>query len=608
MARVPRDVSVRACLLALTAIGFAILFAISWQKWAELAIDGGREMNTPLRLLRGELIYADVYYLYGPLAPYLNAALYAVFGAHLNTLYAAGTVASLLVLLLVFHLGATLSGVRAAALATWTVLVFCVFKRNGNYIFPYTYSAVYGTLLGLGVLAAEIHYIRGQRSRSLTLAGVLAGLALICKLEFGFAATASLAALAFSERPGARLQALIRGLWPAMVVPLITYGVLLSMMPWDTLVKDTFLWPAYIPSELIYFNRTKLGLGDPAKTLRELLSALAMLGIAVSVVLAASARLGAGSVRAVLRTLPPPPRRWLLTLAGSSVSVLLVNMWVYKTRWDVSPFRALPVLCVGLICLCARRSDGPQEIEAQRRSLFVLAVYGLAVLARVILRVPSGGANGSYLLPIPLLLFIHLGTRFYRPAFAGFPLSALHAGRIVVTLFTTALTAATVVVGYRYATNDYVALETARGTTKLPPAQSRAFKGALEFVAQSTRQEEYLCAIPEGSSLNFLSDRPAALRYEILTPGFLDADGEQRAIQQLKAKRVELIFVLNRPTTEFGCPAFGRDCYRDLMGWIEANYEVAAVFGDGANAASEIGDPRFFIKGYRHKAPARPGG
>ena len=109
--------------------------------------------------------------------------------------------------------------------------------------------------------------------------------------------------------------------------------------------------------------------------------------------------------------------------------------------------------------------------------------------------------------------------------------------------------------------------------------------------------------MPEGSSLNFLGDRPAPLRYEILAPGFLDAEGEQRAIAQLQARQAALVFLLNRPTTEFGCPVFGRDCYRDLMRWIDANYEVIAVFGDGASAASQIGDKRFFIKGYRPKMP-----
>ena len=111
--------------------------------------------------------------------------------------------------------------------------------------------------------------------------------------------------------------------------------------------------------------------------------------------------------------------------------------------------------------------------------------------------------------------------------------------------------------------------------------------------------------MPEGSSLNFLGDRPAPLRYEILTPGFLDAEGERRAIAQLQSRRVKFVFLLNRPTIEFGCRAFGRDCYRDLMGWIEANYDVAAAFGEGATAASEIGDRRFFIKGYRRRVAPR---
>jgi hypothetical protein len=96
--------------------------------------------------------------------------------------------------------------------------------------------------------------------------------------------------------------------------------------------------------------------------------------------------------------------------------------------------------------------------------------------------------------------------------------------------------------------------------------------------------------------LNFLADRPAPLRYEILTPGFLTAAGEQRAIAQLQAKQVKIIFLLNRPTKEFGCPAFGRDCYRILGQWIEHNYNAAAVFGERASLGSQIGDPRFFIK------------
>jgi hypothetical protein len=589
----------RRRVIALTlAAAFAILLAVSWQKWANLTIDGGREMNTPLRLLEGELIYADVYYLYGPLAPYLNAALYWMCGIHLNTLYGAGIVASILLLLLLFELGENLTGPWEAALTTWMVLVFCVFKQDGNYIFPYTYSAVYGTILGVSAVAAQVRYLRRRQSRQLTLSAVFVGLALICKIEFAFAATMSALAVAVSERPGARMRALVRGLWPALAISLLTYGVLLSSVSWDSLVKDTFLWPFDIPSELLYFNKAKLGLNDPARTIRELLSAVAMLGLAATAVFVASTT-RAGGAASVVRALPRPWSRRLQLIAGASAAALLVNRVIYHTRWDVSPLRALPVLCLAAIYGYASRIHRAEEPDARHRSLLVVSVYSLAVLGRVILRVPSGGAYGAYLLPVPLLLFTHLATGFYRPVLSGFPAATLRARQIVIALFVTALTGASAVIAYRYLKVDYLVLATPRGTARLPATDTVAFAGALDFIARQTQPGEYIAAVPEGSSLNFLADRPAPLRYEILTPGFLTAEGEHRAIAELKAKQVKLIFVLNRPTKEFGCPAFGRDCYRILGRWINGNYQATAVFGEGANLASEIGDAGFFIKALR---------
>ena len=68
----------------------ALMVAVTWQMWLNPAIDSGREMNTPQRLLDGELLYSQVYNLYGPFAPLFNTTLYALFGSHLHTLYWAG--------------------------------------------------------------------------------------------------------------------------------------------------------------------------------------------------------------------------------------------------------------------------------------------------------------------------------------------------------------------------------------------------------------------------------------------------------------------------------------------------------------------------------------
>src|SRR5271157_5741087 len=129
----------RHAVLALIVL-FGIMSAGSWQRWANPIIDGGREMNTPLRLLQGEQIYSEVYYLYGPVAPFFNALLYKIFGVHLGTLYAAGLAGGLFLVLLIFYLGRRFMSVFEAMLAAVAVLLLCVLKLRGNMIFPYSYA------------------------------------------------------------------------------------------------------------------------------------------------------------------------------------------------------------------------------------------------------------------------------------------------------------------------------------------------------------------------------------------------------------------------------------------------------------------------------------
>lgn len=570
---------------ALVGAAFALLWTVSFLGWANLTIDGGREMNTPLRLLNGETLYSDVYYLYGPFAPFVNAALYRLFGIHLNTLYFAGTLAAVIVTVLVFRLGAALGGTTEALLAAWAVVVLCIFKQNGNYIFPYAYAAVYGTLLGLAALVALVAYVDGHRSRDLIVAGLLAGLALVCKLEFGIAALAGLLAAAFSERPGRRLRALVRGLGTALLVALVTYGALLSRIPFDAVITDTFLWPGDIPAELVYFNRLKLGLHDPWKTIRELANAVALVGIlAVAVVLVAAAW-AARSPGGALTTIVRPWRGRIVWTGAASVAAFFGSGLIFGTRWDVSPLRALPVLCAAAIAAQVVSPPRKRDADARRRALLVVSVYGLVVLGRVVLRVPSGGAYGAYLLPVPLVLFTHLAMTYHQPLCGATPACARRARQIVVTLFALTLTAATVVIAYRYLKDDYALLATPRGSVRLAPPEKEAFDAALAFIAAATKPGEYVWAVPEGSSLNFLANRPAPLRHEILTPGFLDPEGERRAVERLEARSVKIVLVLHRPMVEFGCGAFGRDCYRELMRWIEANYRVAAQFGPRGDGA-----------------------
>jgi hypothetical protein len=107
--------------------------------------------------------------------------------------------------------------------------------------------------------------------------------------------------------------------------------------------------------------------------------------------------------------------------------------------------------------------------------------------------------------------------------------------------------------------------------------------------------------LPEGTSLNFFTDRPNPLREEIITPGYLDREGEERAIKQLVDSKTRFVLVANRPTPEFGPEVFGKGYCQVLMQWIEQNFDECAIFGPDHSFNQQIGDKTFFIRAYRKR-------
>jgi hypothetical protein len=61
-------------LLALVILWLAKVYS-TWARWEDLSIDSGHEMYIPLLLAQGKELYRDVWFMYGPLAPYFNSYL-----------------------------------------------------------------------------------------------------------------------------------------------------------------------------------------------------------------------------------------------------------------------------------------------------------------------------------------------------------------------------------------------------------------------------------------------------------------------------------------------------------------------------------------------------
>jgi len=574
---------------------FVLALAISWQRWGDLVIDRGREMNTPLRLARGEMLYSDVRFNYAPLSPYFNAALYKLFGVSLAVIYTNGIITTTLILGLVLWLARRLMRPAAATLATLGVLWLCAFKPSGNFIFPYAFSALHGCALGLVALVLLVQFVETEQKRFLFAASLVAGIALVTKTEYGFPALlAGVAAvgLTSSRSRVATMGAITMFVALPLAIAAATYSFLAARVGWPTLIDDSYLFLTNVPVEVVHFNLWKSGFDRPllwfGQMLLALLRLLGLAGMMASVCLLVAVRLGAG-------------RRERLRWAGVLLLGVLIFFGGAIVQGDLGPFLAMPLILAVLIVLSLfelQRPDG--KAAAEKRStvvLTVMAVYALGSLARVILRVPSGGAYGSYFLPVSLVLFTYLWVELFPRLFGDLRARRWARGcALGLILLSVAGTAARV--AYQYRSKDMSALRTARGTMVARPNHVQAFQEAIALIEHQTRPDEFVAVVPEGTALHFFSDRRSPLRDEIVTPGFLDAVGEERAIARLEQTRTQLVLVANRPTKEYTQKIFGRDYYQRLMIWIEEHYEVCAILGPDKRPDIAIGDPTFFFRAY----------
>jgi hypothetical protein len=549
-------------------------------------------MNVPLRLVNGETLYSDIRHIYGPLSPWVHAVLYGMFGPHLNVLYADGIGCAAIALALVYWLARQLMAPAAAGVAALNVMWLCVFKQSGNYVLPYSYNALHGTVIGLATLAVLTRTVRASRSDERTagvmggflVAGVLAGLTMLAKTEMGTAAgAAGIAAALIAPAPRSRrFQLLALFLAAAVSVVAATYGLIATEVGWSTLVTDSWVLAYNVPRELATYNRHLSGLDRPLHSMWRILLACVKLGIVATVVAAASAW--------TARTSPP----WrALAVALGLGAVLSVTTGL---DWDKGPYLAMPVLLTAFL-LALARDFLHRRLTLDSSLLLIYTVYALASLARVILHVQSGGAYGSYLLPVSIVIFTYWWMGPFADAFAD-ARTARIARRIALALLLLAAVGSAVLLGRQYRTRSTIAITSSRGSMISENDLGIAWNEALAYIAAHTQSHDPIVVLPEGTSLTFLSGRRNPLREEIVTPGFLDAAGEARAIRQLQAAHPPLVLIANRATAEFGPNAFGRDYCVSLMRWIESHYQRCALFGPAKDSRLQIGDPRFFIRAY----------
>jgi hypothetical protein len=577
------DPRVERLLAALFVAGaFCLAAGLTWQRWGDVIVDCGRELDTPKQLLTGKLLYRDVRYWYGPLAPYVNAALYRVFGVHASTLTTAGLASAALLVWLGYRVVRLFAG-RFAAASTAVALLFinCFAQLYGFNLFqfplPYAYPATYGLVAATASLHFLLRHVRKDRPADFLLSCLLLALTALCKLETTLAVLV-LHGLFVVTGVIARRR-LARPLYPlgyltAIGIPAILYAYFYARTGPGLWSDNLFLTSGVSHTEFLLKHS---GLKDAAASLGQVAWSAG----------AFSAFIGLPWLTAGLQRRADVmfARRGAAQRSARLALGLLAGIACGGIAWYLGPqvvFRAVPLVLSVAFVACMWRFVGQPHDRTRLTSYMLLFGFALACILRTPLR--AGAEHYGFYLFAPAVIALGVLLCHSVPSLAarmpgrvsGAPVLA--GATLLLALAASHAWTTRKVASMWYGPGETPRVRTASGSLPLTVPYRQTVDEAVRFLSEKPPQTTVV-VVPEGVGITFLSGCTNALGVHTYLPvDFCGAYDDAAMVRRLQEAAPDYIVFNSRDLREYGKRGFGLDYALEVAAWVNQHYRTVHDF------------------------------
>ena len=479
-----------------------------WARWGSVTVDSGREIYVAAALVEGKMLYRDIWYPYSPGAPYLNALLFQIFGIHITVSYLAGALAALAAALTLFRSALYLAPLPVALALGFIVLIQSFGPGIFTYPLPYSYASVYGSVAACLFLLYAVRGALMPGKIHLFWAGICSAVALLMKLEYGFACFATLAALQIGlvvrQRSWHAAVANLLATIPALLVCAVAIGWMISIRGVTFITEENFTsWPTSYFMKV--YGEFWLGGQGFELSLQNVLNAfLSTIGFVAFWM----------GFRFWLRS---ALHRLSVCYAGLAVMVVAsaIVFWMIRPEQLNDDIAALVfprpmVFMVGVAVPIAVFLFWRHHWRARDLAVLVVMTFGLLLAVRILFGMLPYGYAIFYNGPV-LLAFCRLLFSIAIPVNAGRSDPALR--KVICVLCAALCTWVTFQLypDYREMRKRRIAFKTNRGMIYLPETMLPAWAEAVEFMRHAKATGEAVMSIPEDTALYFFSGTPCPI-------------------------------------------------------------------------------------------------
>lgn len=557
----------------------SFLFLLFYGKLGSYLVDVGREVYLPWRMLEGEVLYKDLFNMYGPLGYQINAILFKIFGIKLNTLYCAGFFSSLLISYLVYFISKLFVDKKIALSIVSVIITACIYSSGlFNYIFPYSYNAVYA-LLGLLVsLYCALLFIKERKYLMLFISYLFAGFSFANKIEYApYFAFLFVCLPFFLKNENGWCKDFKSYLLPFVgffIFPFLSFGILfLQGVTINELLQAYKYIVAVVkaPATEYFYNAYGLYF-NPLYIPFNLNKFVSKILTRVVPVLFVLFCLNFYSIKFI-------KNKYIKYLFNGCFFLYLI--WVVKKWYNIAFFENISCFSwiamvlfsvfIGFVFyLVVKFFKNGRKLFVDKNLLMFLFMFVSSLLVAL-----KGFVNlslecyGSFSLVLLFLVFVVFCVT-YLPKILR--LSDVKKDVLIKTIVNMCFIISLLYLSIVFTTvlNKVDISHLERGRIGLPTVFKEQ-KNLIKFIKEQTPKDASLVVLPEGGIINFLSERKSYGKYYFLIPGNVQAFGEENILKDFKKNPPDYFLLNNTAYAPYKVGDF-RDYGPNIADFIFENY------------------------------------
>lgn len=469
-----------------------------------LLMDCGREVYYPVEILSGKILYKDIFNIYGPFAYMFNAGLYKIFGVNLNALYLSGCVCALLITTLIYSISRNfLPKLLSFSIAVFTIVVGVLNTNLFNFIFPYSYAMLYGTVTFLISFMFLIKYCNNsENSRLFYLSCFFAGISVANKYEFLSYSLVLLFSAFWIKR--LKVKEYLLAIGSFVFIPVFVFLILFvkglsisnlgSILSIINKMSHSQSLKYFYLKEGVFFNPKYFELA-----FRYFIQNLIPFGL---LILAAKCK-----------------QKYLFMFLVIT-SAVFISFW---TNYSMFIFLPLLILLLGIINI-------KNNININNKTLFLLFITSIFISLKTFW--------GFCIISYAVFSISFLLITFFALFFENFK------GIVNKNLFCIYILIVSIALGHGYINSSLSKnspIKTGNGVIYAYKYLADPTNMLIDYINKNTKKTDKIVILPEGTFINFLTDRKSDDYYNSLIPLYFEVFGEDKFIEHFKKTKPDYI-------------------------------------------------------------------